>query len=454
MDVVMLSRLQFAVTSMFHFIFVPLTLGLSVLVAWMEWRFVRTNDETWLRMARFWGKLFLINFALGIVTGITLEFQFGMNWAEYSKYVGDIFGAPLAVEATLAFFLESVFIGVWIFGWDKVSRRMHAWAITIVAFATNLSALWILLANGWMQNPVGSKLVKISGNPLMTARAEMADFLAVVMNPYGWIKFFHTVLSGYTLAAFFVTGVAAWHILRKNETDLFKRSFRAAAIFGLVSGILVMATGDFHAVEIARVQPSKLAALEAVWDTQKGAGLSLFVITDSDNERNSVEFLTIPGLTSMLAYHDPDAEVKGLRDMPRDLRPPVGLTFLSFRIMVVLGTVMLLLSLAAVYLSARDRLESSPGFLKAMLYAIALPYIAVQVGWSVAEVGRQPWIVYGMLRTSDAVSRSITQGQVILSLAAFTLVYSLLGIVDVYLLAKYAKQGPEKAQVRTRTQEV
>ena len=174
MDVLMLSRLQFAITSMFHFIFVPLTLGLSVLVAWMEWRFVKTSDETWLRMARFWGKLFLINFALGIVTGITLEFQFGMNWAEYSKYVGDIFGAPLAVEATLAFFLESVFIGVWIFGWDKVSRRTHAWAITIVAFATNLSALWILLANGWMQNPVGSKIVEISGNPLISRRAEMA----------------------------------------------------------------------------------------------------------------------------------------------------------------------------------------------------------------------------------------------------------------------------------------
>ncbi len=241
----LLSRLQFAITSMFHFIFVPLTLGLSVLVAWMEWRFVKTGDEMWLRMARFWGKLFLINFALGIVTGITMEFQFGMNWAEYSKYVGDIFGAPLAIEATVAFFLESVFIGVWIFGWDKVSRKMHAWAITIVAFATNLSALWILLANGWMQNPVGSKLVEISGNPLITERAEMADFLAVVTNPYGWIKFFHTVLSGYVLAAFFVTGVAAWHLLRKNETELFRRSFKAAAIFGLVSGSVIAATGDF-----------------------------------------------------------------------------------------------------------------------------------------------------------------------------------------------------------------
>ncbi|MGD0822554.1 MAG: cytochrome ubiquinol oxidase subunit I [Desulfomonilia bacterium] len=457
MDVLFLSRLQFAITSMFHFIFVPLTLGLSVLVAWMEWRFVKSGDETWLRMARFWGKLFLINFALGIVTGITLEFQFGMNWAEYSKYVGDIFGAPLAVEATLAFFLESVFIGVWVFGWDKVSQKTHAWAITIVAFATNLSALWILLANGWMQNPVGAKLTEITGNPLITKRAEMADFLAVVANPYGWIKFFHTLLSGYALAAFFVTGVAAWHLLRKNEVELFKRSFKTAAVFGLVSGLLVTATGDFHAVEIAKVQPAKLAALEAVWETQKGAPLSLITVPDSANERNALELITIPKLTSLLAYRNPDAEVKGLKDIPKDLRPPVALTFYSFRLMVVLGMVMILLSVMAVYLSAKDKLESSPVFLKIMLYAIALPYIGVQLGWIVAEVGRQPWIVYGMLKTSDAVSRSITVSQVLMSLIAFTVVYGLLGIVDVYLLVKYAKQGPEKGLegvVMTRAQEV
>jgi cytochrome d ubiquinol oxidase subunit I len=445
MDVLSLSRLQFAVTSAFHFIFVPLTLGLSVLVAWMEWRFVKTGDETWLRMTRFWGKLFLVNFALGIVTGITLEFQFGMNWAEYSKYVGDIFGAPLAVEATLAFFLESVFIGVWIFGWSKVSRKAHAWAITLVAFATNLSALWILLANGWMQNPVGARLVEISGNPLIARRAEMADFIAVVANPYGWIKFFHTLFSGYTLTAFFVTGVAAWHLLRKNETELFGRSFRAAAIFGLIAGLVVMLTGDFHAVEIAKVQPSKLASLESVWNTRKGAGLSLIVIPDSDNERNAVELLTIPKLTSMLAYRNPDAEVRGLKDIPKDLRPPVEPVFYSFRIMVVLGALMFLLSAVSVYLSARNRLESHPAFLKIMLFSIILPYIAVQLGWIVAEVGRQPWIVYGMLKTSEAVSRSISLSQVIVSLIAFTVVYGLLGIVDVYLLAKFAKQGPEQS---------
>ncbi|MCU0577433.1 MAG: cytochrome ubiquinol oxidase subunit I [Desulfobacterota bacterium] len=444
MDVLTLSRLQFAVTSCFHFIFVPLTLGLSVLVAWMEWRFVRTGDETWLRMARFWGKLFLINFALGIVTGLTLEFQFGMNWAEYSKYVGDIFGAPLAIEATLAFFLESVFIGVWIFGWNKVSKRTHAWSITLVAFATNLSALWILLANGWMQNPVGAKLVEMTGNPLISQRAEMADFMAVLTNPYGWLKFFHTVLSGYLVAAFFVTGISAWHLLRRNQTDLFKRSFKAAALFGLVSGLLVMGTGDFHGVEIAKTQPSKLAALEAIWETQKGAGLSLIVIPDSSREMNTVELFTIPKLASLMAYRNPDAEIKGLKDIPRDLRPPVGLTFHSFRIMVGLGLLMFLLSIIAVYLSLRDRLESSPAFLKIMLPAIALPYIAGQLGWIVAEVGRQPWIVYGMLKTSDAVSRSVSVSQVLASFIAFTVLYSLLGLVDAYLLVKYARLGPEE----------
>jgi cytochrome bd ubiquinol oxidase subunit I len=445
MDVLTLSRWQFAVTSMFHFIFVPLTLGLSVLVAWMEWRFVKTGDETWLRMARFWGRLFLINFALGIVTGITMEFQFGMNWAEYSKYVGDIFGAPLAIEATLAFFLESVFIGVWVFGWDKVSKKMHAFAISIVAFATNLSALWILLANGWMQNPVGARITDIANNPLITRRAEMADFLAVATNPTGWIKFFHTVLSGYMVAAFFVTGVAAWHLLRKNETELFRRSFRTAAVFGLVSGLLVVGTGDFHGADVAKHQPAKLAAMESIWETQKGAGLTILVVPDSKNERNAVEAITIPKLMSLMAYRDPDAEIKGLKDFPRDLRPPVELTYYNFRLMVGLGLLMFLLSALGVYLSFKGKLEETPWFLKVSVLAIVLPYLAAQAGWIVAEVGRQPWIVYGMLKTADGVSRSVSTGQVFLSLVLFVLLYGSLGVVDIYLLAKYARRGPEKA---------
>jgi len=435
MDVLTLSRLQFAVTSIFHFIFVPLTLGLSVLTAYMETRYVMTGDDTYLKMTKFWGKLFLVNFALGVVTGITMEFQFGMNWAEYSKYVGDIFGAPLAIEATVAFFLESVFIGLWIFGWDKVSKSVHALSIWIVAFATNLSALWILLANGWMQHPVGYVL--------RNGRAEMVDFMALLTNKYGVLKFFHTVLSGYMVAAFFVMGIAAYHLLKKNRIDFFKRSFRIAATFGLASSILVFMTGDFHAVEVASTQPAKFAAMESVWETKQGVGLNLFLIPNEEAECNTVEKICIPNMVSLLAFHTPNAEIKGLKEFPRDLRPPVLPTFLSFRLMAGLGLFMVLAALLGSILSRWGKLEDRTLFLKVMLFAIPAPYIAAQLGWIVAEVGRQPWIVYGVMKTSDAVSKSISVSQVVISLVGFTILYGVLGVIDIYLLAKIAKKGPE-----------
>ena len=435
MDTIALSRLQFAVTSMFHFIFVPLTLGLSILTAYMETKYVRTGDEMYLRMTKFWGKLFLINFALGVVTGITMEFQFGMNWAEYSKYVGDIFGAPLAIEATMAFFLESVFIGVWIFGWNRISKKTHALSIWLVAVATNLSALWILLANGWMQRPVGYLL--------RNNRAEMVDFGALLTNPYGWVKFGHTLTSGYVVAAFFVMGISAYHLLRKNQMDFFKRSFRLAAIFGLVASILVAVIGDMSAVLVAKYQPTKLAAMEALWETQKGAGFNIVVIPDSKNECNTIEGPCIPNLLSLMAYHSPDAEVKGLKAFPKELRPPVLPTFLSFRFMILLGLLMLALTLAGVIFAKRGTLELHPAFLTIMLFSIPLPYIAAQLGWIVAEVGRQPWIVYGVLKTSQGVSQSISTLQVYASLLGFTLLYGGLGVIDIYLLSKFAKKGPE-----------
>ena len=435
MDVLTLSRLQFAVTCMFHFIFVPLTLGLSILTAYMETRYVMTDDETWLKMAKFWGKLFLIKFALGVVTGITMEFQFGMNWAEYSKYVGDIFGAPLAIEATMAFFMESVFIGLWIFGWNKVSKRVHALAIWLVAIATNLSGLWILLANGWMQHPVGYVL--------RNGRAEMVDFMALVTNPYGLLKFGHQLVSGYTVGAFFIMGVSAWHLLRGNRPDFFRRSFRVGAVFGLVSAILVAVLGDFHAVEVAKTQPSKFAAMESIWETKKGVGLNLLLLPDPIRECNSVEQLCIPNAVSLLAFHTPDAEIKGLKEFPPELRPPVLPTFLSFRLMVGLGTFFILAALLAVILSLSGKLEKNRLFLNVMLFSIPLPYLANQLGWVVAEVGRQPWIVYGIMRTSDGVSKSIDLAQVVVSLLGFTLLYGVLGVIDIYLLAKYARKGPD-----------
>ncbi len=436
MDVLTLSRLQFAMTAGFHFIFVSLTLGLSVLVAWMETCYVRTGDEIYLKMTKFWGKLFLINFAVGVVTGLTMEFQFGMNWAEYSKYVGDIFGVPLAIEATVAFFLESTFIGLWIFGWNRVSKKVHAMAIWIVALASNLSALWILLANGWMQHPVGFVL--------RNNRAELVDFMAVITSPYGWLKFAHTVLGGYVVGAFFVMGIAAWHLLRKNQPLFYEKSFRMAAVFGLISSFLVIAIGDFHAAEVARTQPTKLAAMESIWETERGVPLYLLVLPDAKNERNAVELIGIPKVTSYLAYRDFNAEIKGLKAFPAKDRPPVMEVFLSFRLMVMLGTLFLILSAIAFYLSWKDRLETNPLFLRIMLYTIPLPYLAAQLGWIVAEVGRQPWIVYGVLRTSEGVSRQIEPVQVLTSLIGFGLFYSFLGIMDFYLLAKYARKGPEE----------
>ncbi len=436
MDVLTLSRLQFAVTGMFHFIFVPLTLGISILVAYMETRYVLSGDETWLRMTKFWGKLFLINFALGVVTGITMEFQFGMNWAEYSRYVGDIFGAPLAIEATVAFFMESVFIGVWIFGWNKVSKRLHAISIWLVAIGTNVSALWILLANGWMQHPVGYVL--------RNGRAEMTDFLAVVTNPIGLIKFAHQLVSGYTVAAFFIMGISAYHLLKGNQPAFFKRSFRVGATFGVATAFLVLVTGDFHAVEVARNQPAKFAAMESVWETRQGLGMYLLLFPDAANQCNSVEALCVPKLVSILAYHDPESTIKGLKEYLPAERPPVLPVFLSFRAMAGLGTLFIGLSLLAFLMSRGDNIDRRRWFLRIMLYAIPLPYLANQFGWLVAEIGRQPWIVYGVMKTSDAVSKSIDMAQVVGSLVGFTLLYGFLGVVDIYLLAKYARKGPDE----------
>jgi cytochrome d ubiquinol oxidase subunit I len=434
MDVIMLSRLQFAVTAMFHFIFVPLTLGLSVLLAYMETLYVITNNELYLRMTKFWGKLFIINFVLGVVTGITMEFQFGMNWAGYSKYVGDIFGAPLAIEATVAFFLESTFIGLWIFGWNKISKKAHALAMWLVAFGTNLSAFWIIIANAWMQHPVGYAI--------KNGRAEMTNFWAVVSNNVGMTEFLHTIFAGYVVASFFVMGVSAYHLLKNNEEQLFKTSFKIAATFSLISALMVFFAGDFQASEVAEDQPTKFAAMESVWTTEKPAPYYLLIVPDERNEKNTIQTLKIPGMLSMLAFHNFNAEVKGLKAFPKSDRPPVLPNFISFRLMVGLGMLFILLSFLAFILIRVDMPGLTRIFLKIMLYAIPLPYIANFLGWTLAEVGRQPWIVYGVLKTSDAISNSVSYSQVLASFISFTVVYGVLAIVDIYLLTKYAKQVP------------
>jgi cytochrome d ubiquinol oxidase subunit I len=435
MDVLFLSRLQFAAAAFFHFLFVPLTLGLSVLVAFMETRYVLTRDEEYRSMARFWGKLFIINFGIGIVTGLTLEFQFGTNWSRYSIYVGDIFGSLLAIEATLAFFLESTFLAIWIFGWKRLSPRLHALCIWLVALAANVSAYWILTANAWMQHPVGYHIVN--------GRAELTDFLAVVTQRAAVVMFLHTVSGAFILSGFFMMGVSAYHLLKKRHEVFFQKSFRIAVWFTLIFSLFEVVQGHLNGADVARNQPAKLAAMEALWETQTRAPQTLFLIPDEKNERNLVEIGKVPGVLSLLAYHRADAEVKGLRDFPPEDRPPVLLSFLSFRIMIGLG--MLFPLLAGFGWLVRRRPAEYPRFLRILILAIPLPYIAIEMGWMLTEVGRQPWIVYGVMRTRDAVS-PIAASQVAVSLGAFVIVYSLLGLADFYLLAKFARRGPESEQ--------
>lgn len=432
MDVVMLSRLQFAVAVFFHFIFVPLTLGLSLLLAIMETWYVRTGNEVYKRMAKFWGKLFLINFALGIVTGITLEFQFGTNWSRYSEYVGDIFGPLLAVEATAAFFLESTFLAVWAFGWDRVNKHVHLFSIWAVAVASCLSAVWIILANGWMQNPVGYTI--------RNGRAELVDFWAVLSNEFAWGQFFHTIFASWVVGGFFVLGISAWHLLRNNEVDFFKRSFRLAAVFTLIASIAVAAQGHKHGQTVAEYQPAKLAAMEAHWETEKNVPMYLLAFPDEAKGENIIQAFPIPDLLSILAFNNPDAEVTGLKAFPREDWPPVLPVFLSFRFMAGIGIIFL--AAAALAFITRKDPQSKPWLLRTLPWIIPFPYIAIMAGWAVAEIGRQPWIVYNLMRTSDAVS-PVPASSVATSLVAFCVVYTFLGVLDIYLLRKYAIKGPK-----------
>ena len=434
MDVLNLSRLQFAVATYFHFLFVPLTLGLSILVAVMETIYVRRGDDDYRRAARFWGKLFLINFAIGIVTGITLEFQFGTNWSRYSAFVGDIFGSLLAIEATVAFFLESTFVAVWFFGWGKLSPKAHLACIWIVAVASNISAFWILTANAWMQHPVGYTM--------RNGRAELTDLIAIVTQKYALLEFIHTVGGAYILAGFFVVGISAWHLLRKNEEFFFRKSLRIGLAFALIFSLFEILQGHMNAEILGATQPAKLAAMESLWETGRGVPVNLVQWPNAAEERNSIEALAIPKLLSLLGFYDPNAEVKGLKDYPRDARPPVLPSFLSFRIMVGLG--FLFVALTAWAWIKRERIVDSPGLLRLLVWSLPLPYLACQTGWTLAEVGRQPWIVYGIMKTSDAVS-PISVSQVGISVVGFILVYALLGAVDFYLLFKFARKGPQPA---------
>jgi len=448
MDGFILARWQFAITTVYHFFFVPLTLGLSILVALMETLYVRTGNETYKRMTKFWGKLFMINFAMGVVTGIVQEFQFGMNWSEYSRFVGDIFGAPLAIEALLAFFLESTFLGIWIFGWDKLSKGLHAATIWVVAIGSNLSALWILIANSFMQEPVGYAL--------RNGRAEMSDFGALIANPHVWLQFPHVFFSGLVTAAFFMLGISAYRLLRVRAEDrqsaspqmaLFRRSFQIAMVTAALSSVLIILVGHSQAQHMVRVQPMKMASAEALYQSADPASLSLLTISDLSG-RHEIFAIRIPGLLSLLAYNRFSGEVKGIDNLqaeyvqkygPGDYVPPVFLTYWSFRAMVGAGFLMALIALIGLYLVYRSRYTDKRWFLRWLPLAIGLPYLANTTGWLLTELGRQPWIVFGLQKTADAVSPNVAGGAVLISLLGFTLVYGALMAVDVYLLVKFAR---------------
>lgn len=441
MDIVMISRWQFALTTIYHFFFVPLTLGLGVYVAILESMYVKNGNPEYKRLVKFWGKLFLINFAMGVVTGLVMEFQFGMNWSEYSRFVGDIFGAPLAMEGLVAFFLESTFIGVWIFGWERLSKKMHSTVMWLVAIGTNLSAFFILAANGFMQSPVGYVI--------NNGRAEMVDFGAIVTNPRALYFFLHTITSGLVTASFFILGFSAYNLLRKKDETAFKTSLKLAAIIGFFATVAVIGTGHFQGMELKNAQPMAAAASEAHFETQDPADFSLIAGFTPDGKKVTWN-VTIPKALSFLYYFKFEGEVKGINDIqsqyeekygPGDYVPLVALTYWTFRIMVALGFLMALVTLVIWFYASKKFPQKGNWLLKLLPIAIFFPYLANTTGWILTETARQPWTVTGLILTKDAVSPNLTPTTVLISLIGFVLVYGVLMVIDLSLLVKNAKKG-------------
>jgi cytochrome d ubiquinol oxidase subunit I len=444
MDALDLSRLQFALTTIFHFFFVPLSIGLAFFTAIFQTAWYRTKDESYLRLTKFWGKLFLVNFALGVVTGIVQEFQFGMNWSAYSRFVGDVFGAPLAIEGLAAFFLESTFLGLWIFGWNRLSPRVHLATIWLVAIGTCISAFFILAANAWMQHPVGYTL-----NP-ETGRAEMTDIMAMFTNPTLWAHFPHTIAAALVTGGMFVLGISSWHLWRQRNVELFRRSAAVALAVTLVFSIVVAFTGHFQAQLMTEQQPMKMAAAEALWETESGADFSLFAIGDEQAGENVID-VSLPNMLSVLATNTWDGTVYGINDLQATYEaqfgegsyvPIVWIQYWSFRLMTGAGFAMIAISLVGLWLLRKGKLETAKWFLVASLPAIALPYVANTLGWVFTEMGRQPWVVYGLLRTDDAASPTVGIGLVLTTVIGFTLIYGFLTVVDVVLLRRFATADP------------
>ena len=442
MDVLDLSRLQFALTIGFHYLYPPLSIGLGVVLVIMEALWLKTGRPVYHQMARFWTRIFALTFAIGVATGIVMEFEFGTNWATYSRYVGDVFGSALAAEGIFAFFLESGFLAVLLFGWDKVSRRVHFFATCMVCLGAHFSAIWIVVANSWMQTPAGFKIV---GEGLH-ARAEITNFWEMVFNPSSMDRLFHTLCGAWQAGAFLVVSVCAWYLLKKKHEDFARSSLRIGLTVGLVASLLQLVSGHTSAQGVAQYQPAKLAAFEGRFVTRSNAPLSLVGWVDEKNERFLFN-VEVPGLLSWLAHGDTSKPVTGLNEFRPEERPPVNASFQLFHLMVAIGFAMILIAALGFLYFWRGSLFDKRWMLWLLVLSVLGPQIANQAGWFAAEVGRQPWIVYGYLRTSEGLSAVVTANTVLISIILFSAVYLLLFAVFVYLLNDKIQHGPDDADL-------
>jgi len=435
MDAVFLSRVQFAFTAGFHFIFPPLTLGLGLIILINETLYIKTDKELYKNISKFIIKIFALIFAVGVATGIVLEFSFGTNWSSFSRIVGDIFGAPLAAEGILAFFLESVFLGVLLFGREKVSKKVYWLSAFLVFFGSHLSGLLIIIANSWMQTPAG--FVMEGG------RAVLTDFFAAAVNHSTAQRFLHTIVGGWMTGSLFLAGISSWYILKKRDLDYAKPILKLSLIVFIITSFLQFGTGHYHAVQVAKTQPVKMAAMEGLWDTEKGAGLSVFGFPVASEKKTYFD-LRIPKLLSLMIYADPDAAVQGLNEFPEEVHPPVFITFQTYHIMIGLGGLFAFISSIGILLLIRKKLFESDWYLKILLFAIPLPTISNQVGWMTAEIGRQPWVIYNVLKTADAASVVVPAWQILATIIMFTILYALLFTFFIRFLVNLIKKGPEK----------
>lgn len=434
MDPVFLARIQFALTIGFHYIFPPISIGMAWINAWLLFRYWRTGDERLGNMASFWIQIFTLCFAVGVATGITMEFQFGMNWASYSRFVGDIFGAPLAAEGIFAFFLESSFLGVLLFGKHRVSKKVYTLAAFLVAIGATISAFWIIVANSWQQTPAGYEIIN--------GRAQLTDFWAAIFNPSTLPRFYHTIDGALIGGAFFVFGLASWFLLRGEHVEFAKRSFTVAVVVGFAASLLQLPLGHLHAVQVAETQPIKLAAFEGLWETQTHAPLLVFGIPNPQEQRTDWA-VELPALLSLGIGGSVDTKVAGLKQFPTDQRPPLYWTFFPFHLMVGLGMYFIFLTALGLLLVKLNRLSQYRMFLWLCFLSIPLPIVANELGWIAAEVGRQPWVVYGLMRTDQAASGVVSAGEIVFSILLFSAIYALLFAVWVFLLRLKLLKGPE-----------